>query len=68
MSPKITLPRNKLNEVRQWCEQHISPREYWLHNQIGGLGWKISNLDSIWETNLEVDDQQLQTYIVLKFL
>lgn len=43
-------------EVVDYCTEHISPRRYYLHNQIGGLGWRVFRNKGYWE--LEIDDEK----------
>jgi hypothetical protein len=43
-------------EVVDYCTEHISPRRYYLHNQIGGLGWRVIRKDKYWE--LEIHDEK----------
>ena len=64
-SPKLRLTWDKSRAARHWCEQHISPRKYWLHTQLGGEGWKIHCLyqDGFWY--LETDDPKYLSWIQL---
>ena len=65
-SPKLKLTWDKSREARQWCEQNISPRQYWLHSQIGGKGWKMhcKYSDGYW-WYLETDDPKYISWIQL---
>lgn len=35
------LLRNHLRTVK-YCSANIAPQEYWIHNAIGGQGWRVS--------------------------
>lgn len=30
-----------LGHAEAWCLKHVGPRLYYLHNNIGGQGWRI---------------------------
>ena len=65
---EFTLP-GKYNTIIECCEQNISPRQYWLHNRVGGHGWEVSHsLDSTngFRAKLKVDDELMATFIKLK--
>lgn len=32
---------SKTSTAEAWCLKHIGPRRYYLHNKIGGEGWRI---------------------------
>jgi hypothetical protein len=38
----LTIPKqvNRI-ELAEYCSNNISKRSYWLHDQIGGEGWRI---------------------------
>jgi hypothetical protein len=40
----IPISRHNIHTVHQWCEKHISPRSYWMHNKIGGPGWILHSM------------------------
>ena len=31
-----------VQHVVEYLAENISPRKYWLHNKIGGVGWSVS--------------------------
>lgn len=63
----IILKSNQINSTIRWCSKNIAPRQFFLHNLIGGNGWKIFiSRDSLWY--LETDDPSLETYVKLKLL
>lgn len=32
---------SKTSTAEAWCLKHVGPRLYYLHNKIGGEGWRI---------------------------
>ena len=32
---------SRTTSAEAWCLKHIGPRLYYLHNKIGGEGWRI---------------------------
>ncbi len=47
----MRIAQRKLAEtVRELSK--VSPRRYYLHNQIGGLGWRIECIHGYWELTL----------------
>jgi hypothetical protein len=63
---EITLP-GKYNTVIECCEQYISPRQYWLHNRVGGNGWEVTHSSSGgFRATLKVDNDLTATFIMLK--
>lgn len=65
---EVTLP-GKYNTVIECCEKYISPRKYWLHNRVGGMGWEVSpgsDLSKGFCAKLKVDNKSLATFIMLK--
>jgi hypothetical protein len=63
---EILLP-GKYNMVIECCEQYIGPRQYWLHNRVGGNGWEVSHSSAGgFRANLKVDDEAIATFITLK--
>ena len=65
---EFTLPGKYLTII-ECCEKYISPRKYWLHDQVGGNGWKVSpGLDPSKKfcSTLKIDNEQLATFILLK--
>jgi hypothetical protein len=54
-------------KLAELCEQHVGPRLYWLHNQIGGTGWHVTPYygDSR-RTKIALADPALLTFILLK--
>lgn len=65
---KILL--DNFQEVVRYCDQHISSRQYWIHNKIGGPGWEVSlahqpNKRIRWQ--LELDDE-LESHVTMMVL
>lgn len=52
----VTIPIDltKRKSIVEYCNTHISPQRYYLHNGIGGVGWRISNseLSSGWSATV----------------
>lgn len=59
------LPVKNLTKTEDWCSKIIGPRTYWLHNKLGGAGWRIINRGSGWE--LELQDEKQALLAILKF-
>jgi hypothetical protein len=63
---EVTLP-GKYNTVIECCEQYISPRQYWLHDRVGGNGWEVSHRSAGgFQAVLKVDHELMATFIMLK--
>lgn len=65
-------------ELADYCSNNISPRRYWLHDSIGGKGWRIySNSEpedpninwkiQISRWRIELDDEKQAILIRLKY-
>lgn len=38
----LVIPKTvNRKELADYCNLNISPRRYWLHDSIGGVGWRI---------------------------
>lgn len=37
----IDIDSTTKQAIAEYCHTNISPRRYYLHNQIGGTGWRI---------------------------
>jgi hypothetical protein len=48
------------------CVKHISPRLFFLHNKRGGTGWKIYNIRGDLDWFLEIENEKLATFLLLK--
>ena len=59
------IPDGKTPTLANWCDRAISPRMYWLHNEVGGNGWAIRATKA--GSVLEVSDPELLTFAILKF-
>jgi hypothetical protein len=75
---KIRL-KDKLTSIQeQWLIQNIGPRMHYLHNSIGGQGWRVKKVweaDKFRENNtaslrwyLTIDNDKLASFFALKFL
>lgn len=49
-------------------EQIIGPRQYWLHNRVGGVGWSVSikRKDHRFKTIITIEDPVVATFVQLK--
>lgn len=54
-------------DLREWCQHHISPREYFLHNAAGGYGWKIIYKGRSRGYTVEIEDEQIAVLFALSF-
>ena len=65
-------------DLAEYCSANISKRMYWLHNQVGGEGWRIYsrvepvNPDGNWKIQmttwyLDVADERQALLIRLKY-
>ena len=41
-----------------WCLKHIGPRLYYLHNKIGGEGWRIMRSKNSSDILLCIEDDK----------
>ena len=73
---KLIIPQDARKAVAEYCEQHIAPRAYYLHDSIGGMGWRMYNEyrrdGDNWKRQysewlLEVEDEQKAVIIRLKY-
>ena len=50
-----------------WCEKNISPRQFWLHSNVGGEGWSITfdSKRTILHVPVDFDDRVL-TFALLQ--
>jgi hypothetical protein len=63
---EIVLP-GKYNTAIECCEKYISPRQYWLHNRVGGNGWEVAHSSAGgFRSVLKVSDNSIATFIMLK--
>jgi hypothetical protein len=75
----LTIPKtvNRI-DLAEYCSNNISKRSYWLHDQIGGEGWRIySNSEPLdpninWKIQIsrwriELDDDKQAILIRLKY-
>jgi hypothetical protein len=65
-------------DLAEYCHTNISPRRYYLHNQVGGEGWRIYSLvepvnpDGNWKIKMtkwyvDVDCEQQAILIRLRY-
>ena len=55
------------SKAEAWCMKHIGPRLYYIHNKIGGQGWRIMRAYKSSEVLLclEDDKQALMAMLTL---
>jgi len=58
----------RFTALAEFCEKHIGPRKFYLHNRIGGEGWDVR--PSTWrggsKTLARFDDPKMVTFVMLK--
>lgn len=57
-------PKASTFRIALFLSEHVGPRRYWLHNEVGGDGWVIRDDRII----LSSEDESVATFIKLKFL
>ena len=55
----------QINDLVNILTNTVGPRTYYLHNSVGGSGWKIINPAGMVKT-IVVDDDQLAVFLRLK--
>ena len=63
----IKIDPRKKNDVTKWCEDHIGPQRFYIHSKYGGRGWQFKRQHNNWMWDLEVEDVEKATIIMLKF-
>jgi hypothetical protein len=63
---EVSLP-GRYNTAIECCEKYISPRQYWLHNRVGGAGWEVTHSSAGgFRSVLKVNNDLIATFIMLK--
>lgn len=62
---KLDIKRTSEMEIINWCSKYISPREYWLHNRVGGEGWRLLKFKQA--RQLIIEDDKLGLMVILRF-
>lgn len=66
-SAKIILSSSKRDEVIRLCEQHIGPRIYYLHRNLGGKKWYVTSEGvKPGEIELGVADEAMLSFLALQ--
>jgi hypothetical protein len=63
---EFDLPsRFSTSKVAELLALEVGPRKYWIHHEVGGVGWKIQ----LRERKIILDDEyeELASFITLKF-
>ena len=56
---------NTVGHAEAWCLKHIGPRLYYLHNKIGGEGWRIMRAKTDILLCIEDDKKALMAMLTL---
>lgn len=67
---KIKLERKLTSKEENWLQEAVGPRMYYLHIGQGGVGWHIKRdfEGSLGGYVLNIDDDKLATFFIIKFL
>ena len=49
---------SSLGKAEAWCMKYIGPRLYYIHNKIGGAGWRIMRGHKSSEILLCIEDDK----------
>ena len=67
MAVKITLENNLNYKEERWLLNNIGPRQFYLHNMIGGKGWVAKRIKNSYMWELTIEDEHLADIFILKF-
>ena len=62
---EFKVNRNNISSIEAWCVRFISPRQYYLHTQIGGQGWNIKLPPS--GACVIIEDDKVALMAIIKF-
>jgi hypothetical protein len=54
-----------INKAETWCMKHIGPRLYYIHDRMGGEGWRIMRKGGIVLLCLEDDKKASMAALML---
>jgi hypothetical protein len=60
----IEFKVTSIGKAEAWCMKHVGPRLYYIHDKIGGEGWRIMRTRSS-ETLLCLEDDKKATMAML---
>lgn len=63
---EFKINRNNIRDIEAWCIRFISPRQYYLHTQIGGHGWSIKQPGSS-NSRVIIEDDKVALMAMIKF-
>jgi hypothetical protein len=67
----FSLDARVRTDVQDWLEKNKSPRTFYFHGGwLGGNGWAINSQNgptSKEKFNLEISDEKIATYLILRF-
>jgi hypothetical protein len=57
------LSYGSIQDRVDWLDKNVGPRQYYLHNQSGGKGWRYHAQ----ERTIELEDDKMATLFLLIF-
>jgi hypothetical protein len=57
-----------IGKAEAWCMKHIGPRLYYIHDRIGGEGWRIMRKRDTSEMLLCLEDDKKATMAMLMLI
>jgi hypothetical protein len=64
---KITLAVTKRKEVIDWLSKTVSPKKFYLHTMEGGVGWCVGDSHTTGQMSVDVDNDEIATFLMLRF-
>ena len=65
----FTLHHGLSHNQEKWLTQHIGPRSFYLHNQIGGKNWIVKRNPARYsEWTITFTDDKMATLFALRWL
>ena len=61
----IEFKVTSIGKAEAWCMKHVGPRLYYIHDKIGGEGWRIMRASKHSETLLCLEDDKKATMAML---
>lgn len=56
------------SKAEAWCMKHVGPRLYYIHDRIGGEGWRIMRSRNKSEMLLCLEDDKKATMAMLMLI
>jgi hypothetical protein len=57
-----------IGKAEAWCMKHVGPRLYYIHDRIGGEGWRIMRNRNTSEMLLCLEDDKKATMAMLMLI